>query len=73
MPRRGRKPRVPAGRHGNSFAVAPRRHLAAARAGRRIVPVCPLFAAYVGKHDDVTDIVDQPDVHIMRYLREHTG
>lgn len=42
-------------------------------AGRRVVPVCPLFAAYVGKHDDVADIVDQPDVHVMRYLREHAG
>ncbi len=41
--------------------------------GRRVVPVCPLFAAYVGRHDEVADIVDQPDVHVMRYLREHAG
>lgn len=41
-------------------------------AGRRVVPVCPLFAAYLEKHTDHADIVDPPDVRVMRYLREHT-
>ncbi|MCU1570558.1 MAG: family acetyltransferase [Naasia sp.] len=29
-------------------------------AGRRIVPICPFVSAYLGKHDDWADLVDQP-------------
>ncbi|MGU3292966.1 GNAT family N-acetyltransferase [Williamsia sp. M5A3_1d] len=40
--------------------------------GTRVVPVCPLFAAYLRKHDDFADIVDRPTREIMADLREQT-
>ena len=42
-------------------------------AGTRVVPVCPLFNAFVEKHDDYADIVDRPTRDDLAYLREHTG
>ncbi|EGD53520.1 GNAT family N-acetyltransferase [Gordonia neofelifaecis] len=38
-------------------------------AGRRVVPVCPLVARYVSKHDDVADIVDPVTPEILQFLR----
>lgn len=44
--------------------------LAATRAeGLRIVPVCPMVAAYVRKHEDLNDIVDRPTPDILRWVR----
>lgn len=44
--------------------------LAASRSdGVRIVPVCPMVAAYVRKHDDYADIVDRPTPEILRWLK----
>ena len=31
-------------------------------AGKRIVPLCPMVAAYVAKHHDYDDILDSTDV-----------
>ncbi|GAA2056151.1 GNAT family N-acetyltransferase [Williamsia deligens] len=42
-------------------------------AGTRVVPVCPLFKAFVEKHDDYADIVDRPTRDDLAYLRDHTG
>ena len=42
-------------------------------AGTRVVPVCPLFKAFVEKHDDYADIVDKPTRDDIAFLREHTG
>lgn len=36
--------------------------------GRRIVPVCPFVAAYLVKHHDWDDIVDQPSRRTMASL-----
>ncbi|MEJ9080387.1 MULTISPECIES: GNAT family N-acetyltransferase [Gordonia] len=38
-------------------------------AGLRVVPVCPLVARYVSKHDEVSDIVDRPTPEILEFLR----
>ncbi|OBF18461.1 GNAT family N-acetyltransferase [Mycobacterium sp. ACS4331] len=44
--------------------------LAATRAeGRRIVPVCPMVAAYVRKHHEFDDITDSATPEIMRTLQ----
>lgn len=44
--------------------------LAATRAeDLRIVPVCPMVAAYVRKHEEFTDIVDRPTPEILRWIR----
>ncbi|GAA4673198.1 GNAT family N-acetyltransferase [Gordonia humi] len=37
-------------------------------AGQRVVPVCPLVAHYVSKHDDVADIVDPVTPEILAFL-----
>mgnify|MGYP001567883201 CR=1 FL=1 len=37
--------------------------------GLRIVPVCPMVAAYVDKHHDYDDIVDKPTAAILRWLQ----
>lgn len=37
-------------------------------AGKRVVPVCPLVARYVSKHDDVADIVDPVTPEILQFL-----
>ncbi|MGZ8178423.1 GNAT family N-acetyltransferase [Williamsia sp. SKLECPSW1] len=39
----------------------------------RVVPVCPLFAAFVDKHQDYADIVDKPTRDDRAFLREHAG
>jgi uncharacterized protein len=45
--------------------------LAATRAdGLRIVVVCPMVAAYVKKHPDFDDVVDQPTQEILRWLED---
>lgn len=36
--------------------------------GLRIVPICPMVVAYVGKHPEFDDIVDQPTRDIKRWL-----
>ncbi|WP_299573323.1 GNAT family N-acetyltransferase [uncultured Williamsia sp.] len=41
-------------------------------AGTRVVPVCPLFKAFVEKHDDYADIVDKPTRDDLSFLRERT-
>lgn len=38
-------------------------------AGLRVVPVCPLVARYVSKHDELSDIVDRPTPEILRWVR----
>ncbi|GAC78474.1 hypothetical protein SAMN04488550_2456 [Gordonia malaquae] len=38
-------------------------------AGLRVVPVCPLVARYVSKHDELSDIVDRPTPEILEFLR----
>ncbi|QRY64255.1 N-acetyltransferase [Gordonia sp. PDNC005] len=38
-------------------------------AGLRVVPVCPLVAKYVSKHDELSDIVDRPTPEILEFLR----
>ena len=48
--------------------------LAATRAeGLRIVPVCPLVARYVAKHDQYADVVDAPTPETLTWLRGHLG
>ncbi|GAA1908859.1 GNAT family N-acetyltransferase [Williamsia serinedens] len=42
-------------------------------AGTHVVPVCPLFKAFVEKHDDYADIVDKPTRDDIAFLRENTG
>jgi predicted GNAT family acetyltransferase len=37
-------------------------------AGLRIVPVCPMVANYVGKHDDYSDVVDPVSSDVKRWL-----
>ncbi len=37
-------------------------------AGLRIVPVCPMVAAFVKKHDEYTDVVDPVDTDVKRWL-----
>jgi hypothetical protein len=37
-------------------------------AGLRIVAVCPLVAAFVGKHHEFDDVVDSPSVDVKRWL-----
>lgn len=37
-------------------------------AGLRIVPVCPMVAAFVKKHDEFTDVVDPVDADVKRWL-----
>jgi predicted GNAT family acetyltransferase len=37
-------------------------------AGLRIVPVCPMVANYVGKHDEYSDVVDPVDSDVKRRL-----
>jgi predicted GNAT family acetyltransferase len=37
-------------------------------AGLRIVPVCPMVAAFVKKHDEYTDVVDPVDADVKRWL-----
>lgn len=38
-------------------------------AGQRIVPVCPLVARWVSKHDEVADIVDPVTPEVLQFLR----
>lgn len=45
--------------------------LAATRAeGLRIVAVCEMVAAYVKKHHEYDDLVDQPTQEILRWLQD---
>ena len=37
-------------------------------AGLRIVPVCPMVAAYVKKHSEFADVVDRADSDVMHWL-----
>ncbi|GEE03049.1 N-acetyltransferase [Gordonia spumicola] len=37
-------------------------------AGLRVVPVCPLVAHYVSKHDEVADIVDPVTPDVLDFL-----
>jgi predicted GNAT family acetyltransferase len=37
-------------------------------AGLRIVPVCPMVAAFVKKHDDYTGVVDPVSLDVKRWL-----
>ncbi|GAA4669252.1 MULTISPECIES: GNAT family N-acetyltransferase [Amycolatopsis] len=41
--------------------------------GRRLVPVCPLFAAYLRKHPEQGDIADQVRPETLRWLEERLG
>jgi predicted GNAT family acetyltransferase len=38
--------------------------------GKRIVPVCPFVVAYLKKHDDWADLVDQPNDELLASLPE---
>lgn len=37
--------------------------------GRRIVPVCPMVVAYVGKNHQFDDIIDRPTPEILTWLQ----
>ncbi|MGV8874396.1 MAG: GNAT family N-acetyltransferase [Rhodococcus sp. (in: high G+C Gram-positive bacteria)] len=41
--------------------------------GRRIVPICTLVAAFVGKHPEFDDIVEQPTDEISQWLADRQG
>lgn len=46
-----------------------REALAATRAdGMRIVPVCPMVQAYVRKHHEFDDLVDEPTAAVLEWL-----
>ncbi|MGB3302492.1 GNAT family N-acetyltransferase [Gordonia sp. (in: high G+C Gram-positive bacteria)] len=38
-------------------------------AGQRVVPVCPLVARWVSKHDEFDDIVDPVTPEVLQFLR----
>ncbi len=38
--------------------------------GLRIVAVCPMVAAYVGRHHEFDDILDAPTPELLRWLQE---
>ncbi|MBY4127652.1 N-acetyltransferase [Rhodococcus fascians] len=40
---------------------------------KRIVPICPLVEAFVGKHSEFDDIVEQPTDAIRQWLAEQQG
>lgn len=37
--------------------------------GQRVVPVCPLVARYISKHDDVADLVDPVTPETIEFLK----
>ena len=41
--------------------------------GKRIVPICELVAAFVGKHSEFDDIVEQPTDEIRQWLADRQG
>lgn len=40
-------------------------------AGQRIVAVCPMVANYVGKHDELADVVDPVSADLERWLADN--
>ncbi|OZE85904.1 MULTISPECIES: GNAT family N-acetyltransferase [Nocardiaceae] len=40
---------------------------------KRIVPICPLVEAFVGKHSEFDDIVEQPTDEIRQWLADQQG
>ncbi|MFI8567081.1 GNAT family N-acetyltransferase [Rhodococcus sp. NPDC078407] len=41
--------------------------------GKRIVPICELVAAFVGKHSEYEDSVDRPTDEIRQWLADRRG
>ncbi|GAA3160563.1 MULTISPECIES: GNAT family N-acetyltransferase [Streptomyces] len=41
--------------------------------GKRVVPVCPYWAAYIGKHPEAADVTDPVDADVRHWLKEQLG